>query len=193
MLKQEDICHDIMFEYYCIFQMKGIPNKMNNTPTRYNPVMVVLHWLTVVLILGAGLFSEGGGSSPINIHMILGAVLAVTLVIRLIVRLITKRPAWADTGNQLLNKLGELVHMGLYFFAFYVLVVGGLIASQRNLIGYVLGTGAVSRDKGQLLGILHQLGWSAVVGLLFLHVGGALYHQFIVKDNLLARMWFGKS
>jgi len=25
-----------------------------------------------------------------------------------------------------------------------------------------------------------------------LHVGAALYHQFVRKDNLLARMWFGK-
>ena len=166
-----------------------------NTTKRYHPIMVVLHWLTVILLLGAGLLSdnEGGGSSPIDIHMSLGALLLVTLIIRLIVRFATKRPDWANIGNQFLNKLGEWVHIGLYFFAFLILVGGGLIASQRNLLGYVLGTGSIVRGRPGILGGLHELGWSAIIGLLVLHVGGAVYHQFILKDNLFARMWFGSS
>jgi cytochrome b561 len=164
-----------------------------NTPKRYNSLMVVLHWLTVVLILGAGLLSEGGGQSPINTHMILGSLLLVTMIVRLIVRLISKRPARASTGNELLDKLGELVHVGLYFFAFYILSFGALIASQRNLFGYMLGTGSATRLKNGFIGSLHQLGWIAIIGLLFLHIGGALYHQFIIKDKLLDRMWFGKT
>ena len=147
-----------------------------NVTKRYNPIMVVLHWLTVILLLGAGLLSdsEGGGSSPIDIHMILGALLLITLLIRLIVRFATKRPEWANTGNQFLNKLGEWVHIGLYFFAFLILVGGGLIASQRNLVGYMLGSGSLTRGRLGALGGLHELGWSAIVALLFLHVGGAL-------------------
>jgi len=163
------------------------------TPDRYNPIMVVLHWLTVLLLLGAGLLSdgEGGGSSPINIHMILGAILLAVLVIRLLLRLTLRRPAWAGTGNAFLDKLGELVHAGLYVFAFWILAVGGMIAMQRNLIGYVMGTGTVVQGRvGFLYGALHEFGWIAVLCLLFLHVGAALYHQFIIRDNLLKRMWF---
>jgi cytochrome b561 len=26
-----------------------------------------------------------------------------------------------------------------------------------------------------------------------LHVGAALYHQFILKDDLMGRIWFGKT
>lgn len=29
--------------------------------------------------------------------------------------------------------------------------------------------------------------------MIFLHLLGALYHQFVRKDSLLSRMWFGKS
>ncbi len=182
----------LIYSHYIVLKKEIIQSV--KTPKRYHPIMVVLHWLTVVLILGAGLLSdsEGGGRSPINTHMILGALLLVTMVIRLIMRFATKRPAWANTGNRFLNKLGELVHVGLYFFAFYILTLGGLIASQRNLIGYVLGTGSVSHARVGFLGALHQLGWIAILGLLVLHVGGAVYHQFIIKDNLLGRMWFGK-
>jgi cytochrome b561 len=164
-----------------------------NTPNRYNPAIVVLHWLTVLLILGAGLLSdsEGGGSSPINIHMVLGAVLLLVMIVRLILRFTTRRPAWASTGNRFLDKIGELVHVGLYFFAFMILGFGGLIAVQRNLFAYVLGTGSVVNGRvGFFYGALHQLGWFAIVSLLFLHVGAALYHQFIIKDKLLNRMWF---
>jgi cytochrome b561 len=162
-----------------------------NTPKRYHPIMVVLHWLTVVLILGAGLLADAG-SSPIDIHMILGSLLLVTIIIRLILRYTLQRPAWANTGNQFFNKLGEWVHIGLYFFAFYILIFGGIIAYQRNLFGYALGNGAVTHYKFALLGPLHQLGWLAVMGLFLLHIGGAVYHQFVIKDNLLNRMWFGK-
>jgi cytochrome b561 len=170
--------------------MKGIPTM--KTPERYNPAMVVLHWLTVLLLLGAGLLSEDeGGRAPINIHMILGAALLGVMVIRLILRFTFPRPPKAGTGSEFLDKLGELVHMGLYFFAFLILAFGGLIAVQRNLIGYLVGTGPVVRGEiGFLYGAGHQLGWIGVLVLLFLHVAGALYHQFIIKDNLLKRMWF---
>jgi cytochrome b561 len=165
-----------------------------NTSKRYHPIMVVLHWLTVILILGAGFLSDGerGGSSPINIHIILGAFLVLVLVVRLIMRFTTQRPAWANTGNEFLNKIGELVHVGLYFFSFFILILGGFIAYQRNLFAYVLGTGSVSNVRVRFIGPLHHLGWLAILGLLFLHIAGALYHQFIIKDNLFARMWFGK-
>lgn len=165
-----------------------------NTTKRYSPIMVTLHWLTVILLLGAGFLSdgEGGGSSPINIHMILGSLLLVTMIVRLIFRFTTKLPEWANTGNQLLNKLGELVHVGLYFFTFFILALGGLIATQRNFIGYLLGTGTVVR-AARFVTVFHHLGWIAIMGLLLLHIGGAFYHQFIIKDNLISRMGFGKS
>lgn len=165
---------------------------MDTTLKRYNPIAVTLHWLTVILILGAGFLSEAEGRSPISIHMVLGALLLATMIVRLIVRFTTKRPGWANTGNEMLNKLGELVHFGLYFFTFYILAFGGLIAIKRNLIGYLLGNGSAVRLEGFIIP-LHHLGWLAIMGLLLLHIGGAFYHQVILKDNLLGRMGFGKS
>lgn len=37
----------------------------------------------------------------------------------------------------------------------------------------------------------HELSWKLLLALIILHVGAALYHQFILHDNLLGRMWFG--
>ena len=165
--------------------------KIMNTPKRYHPLMVILHWTTVILLLGAGILSGNGGSSPINVHMILGFLLLITMISRLILRFTVKRPARAEAGNPFLNKLGEVVHIALYFFAFYILTLGGLIASQRNLLGYLIENESVVRVSQQLRDF-HKMGWMAIILLLLLHIGGAVYHQFILKDNLLKRMWFDK-
>lgn len=42
-----------------------------------------------------------------------------------------------------------------------------------------------------ILGRMHGLIWAVLFLLIALHVGAAFYHQFFVKDNLMARMWFG--
>ena len=39
----------------------------------------------------------------------------------------------------------------------------------------------------------HELSWKILLALIILHVAAALYHQFIRRDNLLGRMWFGSS
>jgi cytochrome b561 len=163
------------------------------TPKRYHPLMVTMHWLTVILLLGAGILSgQGPSSSPISIHMVFGGLLLVVMLVRLVTRFTVKRPAPADAGNPILNKVGELVHIGLYAAAFYILILGGLIASQRNLIGYVFGNGSVERVSRELRSF-HELGWFVTALLVLLHIGGALYHQVIRKDNLISRMWFGNK
>ena len=163
-----------------------------NTPKRYNPVMVTLHWLTVILLLGAGFLAEDEGRSPINIHMILGASLLIVMVLRLVIRFTTKRPAWAETGNKLFNWLGELVHLALYLLVFFILGMGGLIAYDRNIFGYLMGSGSVHGRAG-FFGLVHHLGWVLVLGLILLHVLAALYHQFVLRDNLFSRMWYGSN
>jgi cytochrome b561 len=161
-----------------------------NTPRRYHPFLVTMHWLTVLLMFGAGFLAEDSSNPPINTHMILGALLLTVLVIRVIVRLTTNSPAMAETGNPFFNRLGGLVHLGLYLSMVFILGMGALIAFRRNLIGYVLSSGTVSRGAG-MFGSVHQAGWFIALGLIAVHVGAALYHQFILKDNLIARMWYG--
>lgn len=162
-----------------------------NTPKRYHPLLVTLHWLTVILLFGAGMLSESGRRSPVNIHMILGATLLLVMLARVAVRFTTRHPAWADTGNKLLNQLGGLVHLGLYLAVFYILGMGALIAANRNLFAYVVGTSTTVGQAG-IFGGFHELGWSLILLLVFVHLGATFYHQFILRDNLLARMWYGK-
>jgi cytochrome b561 len=40
--------------------------------------------------------------------------------------------------------------------------------------------------------LVHGTMFSLLFILILVHVGAAFYHQFILKDRLLSRMWFGK-
>lgn len=53
--------------------------------------------------------------------------------------------------------------------------------------------GGVRAVGAFLFRAFHELSWQILLILIILHVGAALYHQFIRKDNLLGRMWFGSS
>lgn len=168
--------------------------KSTALPKRYHPIQVTLHWLTVLLMFGAVALApeeEGGGASPVYLHMIVGGLLALVLISRLVVRFTVPRPAKASAGNAFFNKIGELTHWGLYFFAFVILAGGASIALQRNMIGSLFGSGALQDLGRSFAAPIHGLGWFLALMLILLHVGAAAYHQFILKDNLLNRMWYG--
>jgi cytochrome b561 len=47
------------------------------------------------------------------------------------------------------------------------------------------------RGGGFFLGAFHGLSWTLLLLLILLHVGASLYHQFLRRDGILSRMWFG--
>jgi cytochrome b561 len=52
--------------------------------------------------------------------------------------------------------------------------------------------GRFGEGGGFFLGAFHGLSWTLLLLLLLIHVGAALYHQFLLKDGLFGRIWFGK-
>jgi len=119
------------------------------------------------------------------------------LIIRLIVRWTTKHPGWATAGNKFFDWVGVLTHWGLYLLTFGMVITGIILADQRGILARTFGFGSTptagSFGRGGFsLGFLHGGIWTLLLLLILLHIGAALYHQFILKDNLLGRMWFGK-
>lgn len=177
---------------------------MNPTPSRYHPALVGLHWLMALLILlalGMGTFAlkEMPNTSPDKIgalrgHMVVGVLIGSLMLIRLVVRLRSQRPVAATTGNALLDVLGKITHVGLYILVFGMAASGMATAVQAGLPDIVFGkVGVLPLDFNSYAPrAVH--GWIAktMIGLIALHLLGALFHQFVVKDRLLSRMWFGK-
>lgn len=181
------------------------PNASATTTKRYHPALVSLHWLVTILIFATLLFAgeegEGGfalsfGSfPPMGIHMILGITTLVLLTVRLFVRWFTKHPDWASVGNPFLDFIGKLTHIGLYFFTFSITITGIVMAWQRGWFDFIFGFGPAASGfrRGFSLGAFHGLSWALLLTLILLHAGAALYHQFLKKDNLLGRMWYGRQ
>lgn len=149
-----------------------------------------------------GGFPRQGGAqgifSTIGIHMIFGILVLVLLIVRLIVRWTTKHPEWASAGNKFFDWVGGLTHFGLYLLTFAMVITGIILADQRGMLARTFGIGSVptrgSFGRGGFsLGFFHGGIWTLLLLLILLHVGASLYHQFILKDNLLGRMWYGKK
>jgi cytochrome b561 len=170
-------------------------------PKRYNPIHVVLHWVVAILtifLLAVGLlvFPNTPNAQEIQmlgVHKTAGMLLGLLMVSRLITRYVFKRPAPADAGHPLFNFAGKIVHFLLYIGVFAIMFAGGSLSMAYGLDNILKGIGTIPED----LFVYPQLSAHGnisyvLIALIALHVGAAFYHQFIRKDNLLSRMWFGK-
>ena len=170
----------------------------DSTPARYHPVLVALHWLLALLVfaaLAAGFFLKGLPNeptkwAPLGMHMRIGQIILFLMIARLITRFVTKKPAPADTGSPLLNRAAGLVHALLY-----VAVIAMALAGMGTVVQSGLNQpGASLPEDFFAFPARYGHGYTAIVLIVLIagHVGAWAYHQFFKKDNLFARMWFGK-
>lgn len=173
------------------------------TPKRYHPAHVLIHWLTALIIfmlLGVGKFVMPGvlptdPQKPLMLqtHAVIGGVLGLLVIVRLILRFRTSQPAPADAGNSFLNWVGKAVHILLYVLMIGMAFSGFGLFQQADLPAVFSAAKPYPSNFFEYLPRQgHGLFSWLLLLLVLLHIGAALYHQFIRKDNLLARMWFGK-
>ena len=172
------------------------------TPARYHPVHVVLHWLVAILTIlllaiGVLVFPNTPNSQEVQLlglHKMAGILLGVFMIGRLITRFVFKRPAPADAGHPALNMIGRVVHFLLYAGIFTMMFTGDSLDEAYGLENILKGSGGTIPEDLFVypeMFIHGNLAYIMIV-LVAMHIGAALYHQFIRKDNLIARMWFGK-
>lgn len=93
-----------------------------------------------------------------------------------------------------LNGLGKVTHYALYLFVFLMAVSGVSLSLQAGLVQTVFGgVGSLPADFFVFTAcVLYKVIAPVLLLLILLHIGGALYHQFVIKDKLFARMSFSK-
>jgi cytochrome b561 len=174
-----------------------------DAPKRYHPIHVALHWLIALLVLmmlGVGKFALPGVSPEdpqkvfmLQTHAYTGGIIAFLLIVRLILRFTTKQPAPADAGHPALNFTAKAVHFLLYLLLIGMAVSGLGLFQLADLPSVFGGEASYPNDFFQYPPRLgHGLISTIMLVLVVLHFGAAMYHQFVRRDNLLARMWFGK-
>jgi len=172
---------------------------------RYHPILVTLHWLLAImillgLILGANVLSTTPNDVPakllyLKIHMTMGTIILVLMTVRLGVRFFTERPPAADIGNNLLDKLGVATHY-LFYLVVILMAASGLATAITAGVPEIVygGSGASLPATFDEIPPRRAHGAFGVVLLLLIigHVLAFLYHQYVQKDGLFSRMWFGR-
>lgn len=170
-----------------------------NAPARYHSLQITLHWLVVLLIfavfivgkLMSRLPNDDAKLLPLAVHMALGIAILIAMIVRIFARAKYSTPAHASTGNAFLDWLAKAVHLALYLFVFLMAISGVALSLQAGLTSIVFGRsgGALPQDFFDFTArALHGFIAPVLLGLIVLHIVGALYHQIVLKDDLMARM-----
>lgn len=172
---------------------------------RYHPVLVALHWflalmILVALLIGGPMLADLPHTDPQKIsgmtgHMIWGMTIGVLLIVRLIVRRNSQKPPKADAGSALLNLGAQGAHWGLYILSFAMVASGLATAFSAGLFGITFGASGqpIPSDLAEYAPRLaHGFIANLMLALIVLHIAGWAFHQFVRRDNLISRMWFGK-
>jgi cytochrome b561 len=171
-------------------------------PARYHPLHVAIHWIMAILVLTSIFYvmlylddvpNTSAKLIPYSVHVGIGAILGVLLLVRLYMRFRVPRPAPADAGHPVLNMAARVVHFLLYAGVAAMLFIGYGMFNEADILGVYRGENTFPQDFHTLsMREIHgAVGYSLLL-LVIIHFSAAMYHQFIRKDNLLGRMWFGK-
>jgi cytochrome b561 len=172
--------------------------------SRYHPALVALHWVLAFLIvaalaLGALVMAKMSNTDPMKLealrsHMIGGGLILVLMLARLVVRWRSLHPPAAATGSALLDRLAWASHRLLYVAVLGQAASGLFMALQSGLPAILFaGAGALPADFWIYpVRTVHYLISRLLMGLIALHVAGALYHTLILRDGLLRRIFFGR-
>jgi cytochrome b561 len=165
-------------------------------------VTIALHWTTVALIVG--MFATGLSmglatdheqeETLLYLHRSLGALTWVTAFCRIVWRLgfafIPPLPSAMPKVQQHLAKLSEF---GLYALLLVQPLTGLAQSLTRGRPFPLLAWQApavMARDKAltHLFHGIHAFSAWALLGLIALHILAALFHRFVVKDEVFGSM-----
>lgn len=185
--------------------MATVPDAVPQEPVRrYSNVAVTIHWLTVALILlqvwlGFTFHDLEPGPQRMELftwHKTIGATILVVTLIRLAYRLMNPPPPYPPDLPRW-RRLAAVWNHRAFYFLLIALPLTGLIAVSGRTEGWftpLVGgiplpvVPGVDEGTGELSGGVHEvLVWSTIA-LLVLHVGAALFQQFVEHDRTAARM-----
>ncbi len=184
---------------------------------RYTSIAISLHWLIAILLIG--LIAIGKYMNEleetdhlrfelIQWHKSFGILVLLLVLIRIAWRL-THRPPRLSAAMPLWERFAaSATHVFLYLLVLVVPLSGWIMvsASPLNLATELFGAipwphlpiatanGFTESDRktvSELSWTVHHFLANGLLILVLLHIGAALRHQFILKDNLLSRMWIG--
>ena len=175
---------------------------MDHRPQQYGTFMVLLHWLIALLILGGWLMGtviEGIPLSPLKLKLLAyhkwnGVTVFLLAFVRLSWRWARGTPPLPSSMPGWQQQAAVWTHRLMYLLMFAIPLSGWLMSSAKGVpvvyFGLVPLPDLVDKNPGlaELLKDVHKTMVDGLLLLLLVHVGAALKHQFIDRDEILARM-----
>lgn len=156
-------------------------------PASYSPLQILLHWLIAVLVLfqivfgeemeymarshRRGIAPEGEDALLGNAHIWVGFAILALVALRLLLRLIRGAPAY-PAGQPALAELAMKAAHALFYVLLIAAPVTGIVAWY------------IFPEAGDIHGFMKP----AFIVLIAIHVAAALWHHFVLKDDVLKRM-----
>ena len=164
---------------------------------QYSKRSAFIHWLIFLLViaalyLGHNLDESKNTAQKLSmfpVHFLIGDLVLLLVLLRIYFRKKDGEPAPAN-ANPLLNKIAAGTHVLLNLSLIAVTVSGMATAATSGVIE------ALKKGDPNLIPDFekvdakefHELFIGIMLLLVAFHVVAALYHQFVVKDNLLRRI-----
>ncbi|MEM7749959.1 MAG: cytochrome b/b6 domain-containing protein [Pseudomonadota bacterium] len=177
---------------------------LKSSRTRFGAVAIALHWITALLLVGAlgSGFRAADTVEPstkiqlLAIHIPLAvAAIGLTLVRIFWWLFVDKKPAPLINTPNWQHRGAGAVHL-----LFYIVILGMGVSGIGMFVLSGAGPLVFAGVEGQLPNFWeyqprfpHSIGAKLFVALLIAHTGAALYHHFVLSDDLIWRMWFGKQ
>lgn len=174
---------------------------LKGNTSRYGALAATLHWVSAVAVLGllglgfmAANAPDAARAAPLlRLHVPLGVlVLALTLT-RIVWWFSDRRPDDVAGQARWQAVTAHVTHTQLY--ALLIMMgtsgIGLMVLSGAAPVLFFGAPGVLPHFSGFAPMVVHALGAFAIVALLCLHIGAALYHQFYRRDRLFARMGIG--
>ncbi|MFT3760566.1 cytochrome b [Thauera sp.] len=172
------------------------------TNTHYTATAKALHWGIAVLIfgmLGLGFYMTGLPLSPDKLqiyswHKWAGVSIFLLVLFRLAWRIGHRPPALPQHMGTLERFAAHAGHYLLYVLMLAIPLSGWLMSSAKGIqtvwFGVLPLPDLLDKDKalGDLLQTVHLSLNLILIAVLLGHIGAALKHHFINKDDVLTRM-----
>ncbi len=175
---------------------------LNAHSPRYGLVAQCAHWLVFLLV--AALFAIALymvdlplGPEKIkvyNLHKSIGVTVLSLMLLRLLWRQVSRPPALPQEMPAWERAAAHASHALLYILLLVQPTVGIIQSWSANFPVVVFGlfilpnlTGP-SESLKELLGVLHSWGAWLLLALIAAHVGAALRHHLVLRDDVLRRM-----
>lgn len=161
-------------------------DRIMSTPLSYSRAQIVLHWAVVVL-MGASYISSDAMKDAWRalakgidaygtvafLHVAGGIAILALALLRMVIRRQRGAPAELAGTSPLMARVARLTHLGLYG-AMVLVPAAGLLAWYGGI---------------KAMGEVHEVLFNLSLALIGLHVAAAAFHQWVMRDGLLLRMW----